>query len=331
VLANKRIYGFIIFLIVVFICYDVRATTNEEKCKDNCDWPWFSDCALYCSNQKIALGQRSFSNALIYIAWRKGFFHEVGLDIGVAYYKRSYRIINNIVEYQMGKPLFGLVNAGIAFGEMEKGAPIRSIFPIEVGLPYALVGAKKFSGVADLKGSKVGVPAYWGKYPQIYNALEAKGIKVYHYMDPSKALVGKAIDFGAVPARALPKATKSGFVFSAPIFELIPRFLTSTIVINKQYEVRNKKDFIRFSAAMLKATDFFYKNERETMAIVAKELAPTEFDEKGIKIVYDFYKTNNIFSRDGMITSEAFSPLQTSIEFKRAIDLSYVQKAKEKY
>lgn len=61
--------AFQIFVFIVIIL--IFSTILASDCEDDCDYPWPPECASYCANQGMALTKRSFSNALIYLAWRE--------------------------------------------------------------------------------------------------------------------------------------------------------------------------------------------------------------------------------------------------------------------
>lgn len=323
---KKISFQVFVFLIIIFLYFDISAS----KCEDDCDWPWPSECAVYCATQRMALTKRSFHNAPVYIAWRKGFFRGYGLDTAVAYYGRSPEVIHKIVSPVNGKPMFGLVNASIAFRSIEGGAPLKTIMSIEEKLPYVLMGAKGIS-VKELKGKVVAMPSFWTEKSAIYEALSRGGMKIHFqegFQGASQALWNKSVDLAVLPITKWSIAEKYGFMPVAPISEFVPYFLASTIVINEKYRDKNRQEFIKFSAAMLKALEFFYKNKDETIEIVEKELAPLGLGRKDLEIIYDFYKNNNIFKRDGIVTPEAFKYLQMGLKFENTIDLSYINEAK---
>lgn len=260
----------------------------------------------------------------------KGFFREAGLDTAVAYYGNSPAVIYNIFSPTKRGPAFGLVNAKVAFRVIGKGYPVKSIMSIEEKLPYVLMGAKGID-IKKLKGKKVAIPSFWSQESAVYNALSKRGMNIYFQKDFQEvdlALRAKNVDFGILPITKQHKLKELGITPLIPLSEFVPYYLATTIIINEKYKDENREEFIKFSAAMLKALDFFYENKRGTIKIVEKELAPLGLGRKDLEIIYDFYKNNNIFKRDGIVTPEAFKYLQMGLKFENTIDLSYINEAK---
>jgi len=323
----------IAFQIFVFIgIISIFSTILASNCEDDCDYPWPSECASYCANQGMALTKRSFSNALIYLAWRKGFFREAGLDTAVAYYGNSPAVINKIVSPSERGPAFGLVDAKVAFRFIGAGYPVKSIMSIEEKLPYVLMGAKGID-IKELEGKKVAIPSYWAQKLAVKSALSKRGMNIYFqkdFQEVNSALQAKNVDFGILPITKQHKLKELGIIPLIPLSEFVPYYLATTIIINEKYKDENREEFIKFLAAMLKALDFFYENKQGTIKIVGKELAPLGLGRKDLEVIYDFYKNNNIFKRDGIVTPEAFKFLQIKLKFENAIDLSYINEAKAK-
>jgi hypothetical protein len=140
----RKIKSRALILITISIIFATSSDALEVDCSKNCDWPWPAECAEYCAKQGIALKTRSFSNAPLYIAWRKGFFKETGITTNIAYYGNSPRVLNNIYLFKDGKPIFGFVNTIIALKYMEQKVPIKNIIAIENTPPLVLVGKKRY-------------------------------------------------------------------------------------------------------------------------------------------------------------------------------------------
>lgn len=325
----KKKIGF--HIIALFIITFIFSKTSLSDCEDNCDFPWPAKCVEYCTNQKVALRVRCFSNAPIYIAWRKGFFRRTGLDTSVAYYGESDNVIHRIINHKGKKirPFFGLVSADIALRSIEQGSPIKIIMGIEGSPPLVLMGREKVTDVYDLKFATIGVPANQSLLFAINDAFRERGLKIYtrpiKMFELYETLSTGRLDYGFIPFSYEPKLEKQGFVTSFSLSKIIPAYLTSTIIINEENKDKYQVDYKNFSTALLRALNFFYENKQGTLDILEKELAPTGATRQDLNTAYDFYKSNNIFIKDGTISFEAFNALLPQLRFGDAIDLSYIK------
>ncbi|MBN2285222.1 MAG: ABC transporter substrate-binding protein [Tissierellales bacterium] len=305
---------------------------------DNCDYPWKKECAEYCATQAISLGYRSFSNSLIYIAWRKGFFIDEGLDIAVTYFENESDVINNIADHKLDKPMFGLVDPTMVAWEIKKGYSLKNICAIENELPYVIIGPGKISSFTDLKGMEVAVPIALKEKPSLYSALEMKGIKISTFplpfsLSPENVfmmLESVHANYKAIPFEVIPIVEKAGLYPLMSFNSLIPNFINSTIIINAKDAYRFQDAYINFSSAILKASRFFYQNKKETIAIVTKELAPIKFTKEMVENIYNYYNNNKIFSVDGIITPKEFDNLKVGLNYNDAVDMTFIENAKVK-
>ena len=318
-----------VFHIILAVIINTNLAIASQHCEDNCDHPWLEECHDYCASQGIALRDRSFSNALIYIGWRKGIFKQVGLKAAVAYYGEDQKVIDSLLSFKKGNPIFGLVNAKIATGQIMKGYPIKNIISVENKMPWVPVGWGKPTEIKGLKGTNLGVPYSETMLPEIYAAYRAYGANLSPVKQPDfeDAIKTKKIDWGVLPIADAFWAKQKGLTVPALDVGLIPKYLTSSIIVNEKFKAKNRSAYIKFSSAMLKAISFFYENKNETINILTKELSPVKMSKKQIEFIYDFYKSNNVFSKDGKITYELFNPLRLDVTFEKAVDLSYLEAA----
>ncbi|MEW6665170.1 MAG: ABC transporter substrate-binding protein [Thermodesulfobacteriota bacterium] len=310
---------------------------HAVDCRDDCDFPWPSECFKYCSQQGLASSHRSFDNALFYSAKHKGFLNELGPDMGISYYGNSTKVMQTLTSRDRFGARFGFADTAAALKSPYAGKVLKGIINIENTIPYALVGqSQKIESLSELKQKRIITPFE----PEIVTALSSvlKGVD-FLPIKPGRVeekLAEKIADelyrkrdaLAAVSASLIPKFKKLEIPVVLSLPKVIPNYLYSAIMVIE--ERKSREEVEKFSAIILRAVRFFYQEKNGTIAIMEKELSRGGLSRADLEVIYDFYRDNEVFRRDGVVTAESFDALNSPIPFKVFVDLSYIEAARRK-
>lgn len=286
----------------------------------------------------------------VYIADKKGYFKEEGLDAEFVVFK------DGPVAFQSthaGEIDFCMLSAEPAIIGYDKGLESNLILATLYKKPYMLIGNKNIKTVEDLKGKKIsaGTPGS-GPYAFVETVLKE------HNIDPSKDAELLNMDFAASLA-ALEKDEIQGNTVDSTRKELdtvkksnilvdtanddehkkiygSDRYESTIIVSSKNFVKKNPETVEKFSKAVLKGMEWQEKHTDKEVA----DLVADMFDGKLKKdeLVKAIKGVRPFLSKDGYITKEGYDTMnnfcydngiiEKKVPYKDMVDMGILDKIK---
>lgn len=291
----------------------------------------------------LGIVSRTFFYLPVWAAQEQGFFKNEGLDVKI-------RVLGN--ESQVGPLLDRSLQIAIAPPEgviqnVESGGPLRFVAGNCGKLSHFLIAQPRFKRIEDLRGATFGilsmtegsffhVQALMSKhgmhYPDDYKVVQTGGAPPRH-----KALLEGKID---AALQSIPLAyveEDGGFSNLADISDYVPDWQFTAVNVNREWASENEDTLVRFLRAMLRATDWVYRNREEAVTIVAREL---KVDRPYAARGWDYYTKTDALTRDlglnrtgitKVVESQVLAKLiqpPASMDPEKYIEPKYLEKAR---
>jgi len=187
----------------------------------------------------------------------------------------------------------------------ERGGPLRMIAANSGKLSHFIITQKKFTKVEDLKGATVGILTMtegsffnWQeiaqkhglKFPDDYKVLETAGAGARH-----RLLLDGKIDVGLQSIPWAYVAEDAGFNNLGAAADYVPDWQFTVYNVNGEWAKANATKVVGFLRAILRATDWIYRNRAQATEIAARELSiKPAYAERA----WDYYTTTGTLTRD---------------------------------
>ena len=215
-----------------------------------------------------------------WVAKKKGFFEEEGLNVDIPVLKSSTTAIQALIG---GSTQFDASSIDTMIGAYEKGAQDQeAIGGIINGATYTLVAAKRFKSFKELKGAIIGVSSLTSgatsllrlmleknglNYPKDFNLLSVGGTP-----ERFSALQSERVDAVLLAAPLSYKAMDMGFSKVGDVFDYVTHYQHSALVVKKSWARENKETVQRLLRALVRAFQWLHQNQEEAIAFISSEL-----------------------------------------------------------
>jgi NitT/TauT family transport system substrate-binding protein len=288
----------------------------------------------------VGVGTKTLGTSLLWIATKKGFFEEAGLDVQPVLLRGTPIAVQALV----GESLY------LAFGSADAmvsaavgGADLVSVAGAINGLTQAIVAGKKYKSFKDLRGTTVGVQSLAsGATTTLKRIFKANGLD---YPADYKLLATgggnfnlAALTSGQVAAAFLVvplvyAAEEQGFNVLAYYKDYFPNYQLTVMSVKRGWAEKNRPMLVNFLKGALRANRWLYANREAAAEFLAKEIqiAPA-LARKG----WEYYTANRIWHPTLDINTEgmkvALDILAEEARFTppdptKYIDRSYLQRA----
>ncbi len=298
-----------------------------------------------CSAQErvrfpVGVGTKTLGTGLIWLAAKKGFFDDLGLEVQPILLRGTPIAVQALV----GESLYvsigsadAMVNAAVG------GADLESIAGVVNGLTQAIVAAKKYRSFKELRGTTVGVQSLASGATTVLkrifkkNGLDYPGdYKVLGLGGGNLNLVGLtsgqvAAAFLVVPLVFI--AEQQGFNVLAYYKDYFPNYQLTVMAVKRGWAEKNRALLVRFLRGALRANRWLLANKEAATEFFAQEIQIVpELARKG----WDYYTANRIWhpsleiDSEGMRVALEILAEQTRMgipETSKYIDRSFLQQA----
>ena len=247
-----------------------------------------------------------------FVAQAKGYFREQDLEVDLIATRSSAAAVQ-----QLAAGSLNIASSGIPdyLRAIDQGAPIK-LFKNQIGTPpYTIYGKKEIKSLAELKGKVVMIGGQKDVTRHYVETLFSKhGLKpgTYDYLYAgSTANRFAALTAGGVDATILLpplsfRADAMGLSKLGNIQSVLADFPFTVHAYNVEWAGKNRDALVKYTAALMKATDWLYdtKNREEAADILVKA---AKFKKEDALLNYDaFMKEMMALSRDGAVTEKAY-------------------------
>ena len=288
----------------------------------------------------VGVGTKTLGAGLIWLATKKGFFEEFGLDVQPVLLRGTPVAVQALV----GESLYVTMGSADAMvSAAVGGADLLSVAGVINGLTQAIVAGKKYKSFKELRGTTVGVQSLASGATTVLKRIFKKNGLDYPADYKLLAVGGgnfnlAALNSGQVAAAFLVvplvfSAEEQGMNVLGYYKDYFPNYQLTVMSVKRGWAEKNRPVLIRFIKGALRANRWLFSNREAASEFFAKEIQMSpEMARKG----WDYYTSNRIWhpnlelNGDGMklaleiLAEETKAAPQDATQY---IDRSYLQQA----
>lgn len=256
----------------------------------------------------IAASSKTLGYGPLWVAWKKGFFAQQGLEGQVILLRGTPLTIQALAA---GSVYIGGPSPDAVIDASERGLDLVIVGGVINGLTHAIVGGKKFKRYEDLRGATLGsLSLTSGMTFALKETLKVKGLEYPRDY--------KIINVGGTPE--LLAALSTGQIAAAPLAfpvniaaeemglnvigwyrDVLPNYQFTVLAVKRSWGEENRPLMVRFMKAMVFTMRWLYQNKEAAIDFLAQEMKlKPEYARKG----WEYYTTNRIWHPDGDVNLE---------------------------
>ena len=288
----------------------------------------------------VGVGTKTIGTNMFWLATKKGFFEEFGLDVQPILLRGSSTTMQALVSESL---YLALGSADATIGAASSGADLLAVGGVVNGLTQTIVAAKQYRTIKDLRGATIGVQVLTsGATNVLKRILKQNGLD--YPADYKLLAVGggnfnlAALVSGQIGATYLVvpldlMAEQQGFHVLGYFKDYFPNYQLSLLTVKRAWAEKNRSLLVRFLKGAVRAHRWLYANKEAAVDFLAKEIPlKPELARRG----WEYYTSNRIWHPDAEINLEGLKfTMQVYAEQTKApppdpmkyIDLSYLHQA----
>jgi len=288
----------------------------------------------------VGVGTKTLGTGLIWLATKKGFFEEAGLDVQPVLLRGTPVAVQALV----GESLYVTMGSADAMASAAMGgADLMSVAGVINGLTQAIVAGKKYKSFNELRGTTVGVQSLASGATTVLKRIFKKNGLDYPADYKMLAVGGgnfnlAALTSGQVAAVFLVvplvfAAQAQGFNVLAYYKDYFPNYQLTVMSVKRGWAEKHRALLVRFIQGALRANRWLFANKEAASEFLAKEIQMSpELARKG----WECYTANRIWhpnlevNPDGMklaleiLAEDAKLAPQDAMKY---VDRSFLQQA----
>lgn len=257
-------------------------------------------CVLLAHSKfPVGVGTKTLGTSLVWLATKKGFFEEAGLDVQPVLLRGTPIAVQALV----GESLYVAIGSADAMvSAAVGGADLVSVAGVINGLTQAIVAGKKYKSIKELRGTTIGVQSLAsGATTTLKRIFKTNGLE--YPADYKLLAVGggnfnlAALTSGQVAAAFLVvplvyAAEQQGFNVLGYYKDYFPHYQLTVMSVKRGWAERNRPQMVNFLKGALRANRWLFANKEAAVDFLAKEIqiAP-ELARKG----WEYYTINRIW------------------------------------
>jgi len=255
----------------------------------------------------IGVGTKTVGTHMFWLAAKKGFFDEFGLDVQPVLLRGTSITIQALV----GESLYlALGSADSTIGNAAS-TDLVAVSGVVGGLTQAIVAAKRYKSIKELRGSTIGVQVLTsGATNVLKRILKQNGLEFPG--DYKLLAVGggnfnlAALTSGQIGATYLTVpldivAEQQGFNVLGYLKDAFPNYQLSVIAAKRAWAEKNRPLMVRFLKGIVRSHRWIYANKEAAIDFLAKEMPLSlEMARRG----WEYYTANRIWHPNAEINLE---------------------------
>ena len=256
----------------------------------------------------VGVGTKTVGTNMFWLAAKKGFFDDVGLDVQPILLRGT----SITMQALMSESLYlALGSADATIGAAMSGGDLLAVGGVVNGLTQAIVAAKNYKTIKDLRGATIGVQVLTsGATNVLKRILKQNGLD--YPADYKLLAVGggnfnlAALTSGQIGATYLVvpldyTAEHQGFNVLGYFKDYYPHYQLSVLAVKRAWAERNRGLLVRFLKGAVRAHRWLYANKEAAIDFLAKEIPlKPELARRG----WEYYTANRIWHPNAEINSE---------------------------
>jgi len=288
----------------------------------------------------VGVGTKTIGTNMFWLGTKKGFFDEFGLDVQPVLLRGTAITMQALVSESL---LLALGSADATLGAAASGADLLAVGGVVNGLTQAIVAAKNYKSLKDLRGATIGVQVLTSgatnvlklilkqnglDYPADYKLLAVGGGN-FNLAALSSGQIGAT--YLVVPLDFI--AEQQGFNVLGYFKDYFPNYQLSLLTVKRAWAEKNRALLVRFLKGAVRAHRWLYANKEAAIDFLAKEIPlKPELARRG----WEYYTANRIWHPNAEINLEGLKftmqvyaeqikgPLPDPLKY---IDHGYLQQA----
>jgi NitT/TauT family transport system substrate-binding protein len=292
-------------------------------------------------NLTLAVSTLTFGHSPLWVAQRKGFYAQEGLELDIPVLESGSRAMQALLG---GSAQLAATGPEDLIRATEAGTPTVILAGVLNGLTHSLMAGPKFKRVADLKGGKVAASSVTGSvtyalkfmlakndlhYPKDYLIIQIGGSGVRF-----AALKGGGIDAALVAEPLVVVAEEAGLNNTGFVGDYLPHMQVTVIGVKSDWAKANRGLVVRYLKGLARTFRWLYANKEEgTEATSAIAKVEKRFGARG----YQIYTGKQVWPIDGSPTMEGMKAALDAMHAdkilaapqrpEKYVDLSYLNEA----
>jgi NitT/TauT family transport system substrate-binding protein len=288
----------------------------------------------------IGVGTKTLGTSMYWLANKKGFFDEAGLEVQLVLLRGSTITIQALVSESV---YFAHGAADTTIAAAASGADLLAVGGAVNGLTQAIVASKNYKSIKDLRGATIGVQGLTsGGANVLKRVLKQNGLdypadyKLFATGGGSLSLA--ALMSGQIAATYLPmpfdySAEQGAFNVIGYFKDYFPNYQLSVLAVKRGWAERNRGLVVRFLKGAVRGYRWLYANKEAAIDFLAREIPLNpELARKG----WEYYTANRIWPANAEVNlkgltftmqvyaDQAKGPLPDALKY---IDQSYLHQA----
>jgi ABC-type nitrate/sulfonate/bicarbonate transport system substrate-binding protein len=227
---------------------------------------------------KVGVVSRTVFYLPAWTAIAQGFFKAEGLDVTIQVYDGSDKISDDL---RSGADQIGMVPFEGLIAEAYKGGSLVAVAGNAQRLPHFIITQPEIKSLAGLKGKTIGVVSMNEGTTFFVNDMAKAGgftladVKVEAVGGSptrQRLLKEKKIDAALQPYPLSYEAEEAGFTNLGPIGALVPEYLFTGTIVDRNWAKANHAALVGFLRALRRGTEYMFAHPDESAALGAKEL-----------------------------------------------------------
>ena len=266
----------------------------------------------------IAASSKTLGYGPLWIAWKKGFFAQQGLDAQVILLRGTPMTLQALAA---GSVYIGCPTPEGVAEARDRGLDLEIVGGVINGLTHAIMGGKKYKSYEDLRGATLGSLSLTSGITFALRAvLKAKGLdyprdyKIINVGGTPELFAALSTGQIAAAPLAIPlnlAAEDSGLNLIGWYRDVLPNYQLTVLAVKRSWGQANRLLMIRFMKAMVLAMRWTYQNKEAAIVFLAQEMRlKPEHARKG----WEYYTNNRIWHPDADVNMEG---IKTTLQILR--------------
>jgi NitT/TauT family transport system substrate-binding protein len=292
-------------------------------------------------NLKLGVSTLTFGHSPLWVAQRKGFYGQEGLDLEIPALESGSRAMQALLG---GSTQLVATTPEDLIRATEAGTPTVILAGVLNALTHSLMAGPKFKKAADLRGGKVAASSVTGSvtyalklmlakndlhYPKDYILIQIGGSGVRF-----AALKGGGIDAALVAEPLALVAEEAGLSNIGFVGDYLPHMQVTVVGARADWAKANRGVVVRYLKGLVRTFRWLHNNKEEAIeatSSVAK--IETKFGARG----HHIYTSRQVWPIDGSPTPEGLKVVLDSMHAdkilgapqrpEKYLDLSYLHEA----
>jgi ABC-type nitrate/sulfonate/bicarbonate transport system substrate-binding protein len=256
----------------------------------------------------IGVGTKTLGTNMFWLATKKGFYDEAGLDVQPVLLRGSPITVQALVAESL---YVALGSADATIGAAASGVDLLAVGGVVGGLTQAIVAGKNYKSFKDLRGATIGVQALTSGAANVLKRIFKQNGLDYPSDYKLLAIGGGSFNLAALTSGQISAtylvvpldvaAEQQGFNVLGYFKDYFPNYQLSVLAVKRSWAEKNRGLLVRFLKGAVRAHRWLYANKEAAVDFLAKEISlKPELARKG----WEYYTANRIWHPNAEINLE---------------------------